>query len=81
MLIAHVQGGNAGRWKTAHHKAKVAGKVEMGTTFSVGDEGIWVTFAKGMKFKAVREFRELCEAVRGSNRRGSWFLACLWFNC
>jgi tRNA acetyltransferase TAN1 len=43
----------------------MAQRVEMGTTFNVGDEGIWVTFAKGMKFKAVREFRELCEAVGG----------------
>lgn len=30
----------------------------------VGDEGIWVTFVRGMKTKAVREFQELCEEVR-----------------
>lgn len=35
----------------------------MGTVLDVGDEGIWVTYARGMRSKAVREFKELCENV------------------
>jgi hypothetical protein len=35
----------------------------MGTSLAIGDEGIWVTFARGMKTKAVREFLTLCEEV------------------
>ncbi|CAM1503696.1 Fc.00g012870.m01.CDS01 [Cosmosporella sp. VM-42] len=54
------KGGNFGRWQTPHQKAKQAEQVEMGTKFSVGDAGIWVTYARGMKSKALREFRELC---------------------
>ncbi|RFU73121.1 pyruvate decarboxylase [Trichoderma arundinaceum] len=53
--------GTAGRWKTPAQKAKQAGRVEMGTALDVGDEGIWVTYARGMKGKAVREFKALCE--------------------
>lgn len=33
----------------------------MGKTLEVGDEGIWVTYARGMKGKAVREFKALCD--------------------
>ena len=57
------KGGNFGRWQTPHQKAKQAEQVEMGTKFSVGDAGIWVTYARGMKGKALREFRELCYGV------------------
>lgn len=39
----------------------------MGTALDVGDEGIWVTYARGMKGKAVREFAAMCEEVRGSS--------------
>ncbi|KAH6606266.1 hypothetical protein Trco_005419 [Trichoderma cornu-damae] len=53
--------GTAGRWKTPAQKAKQAGRVEMGTALDVGDEGIWVTYARGMKGKAVREFKAMCE--------------------
>jgi tRNA acetyltransferase TAN1 len=35
----------------------------MGTVLDVGDEGIWVTYARGMKPRAVREFKDLCEEV------------------
>ena len=57
------KGGGGSRWQTPHYKAIMAGKVEMGTAMDVGDEGIWVTYARGMKAKAVREFKELCELV------------------
>lgn len=36
----------------------------MGTALDVGDEGIWVTYARGMKGKAVREFTAMCDEVR-----------------
>ncbi|OTA03539.1 hypothetical protein A9Z42_0040020 [Trichoderma parareesei] len=32
----------------------------MGKALEVGDEGIWVTYARGMKNKAVREFTAMC---------------------
>lgn len=35
----------------------------MGTALDVGDEGVWVTYARGMKGKAVREFTAMCEEV------------------
>ncbi|KAG6041826.1 hypothetical protein E4U41_001297 [Claviceps citrina] len=53
--------GSAGRWKTPHHRNKVVEKVELGATFNVGDRGIWVTFARGMRDKAIREFKVLCD--------------------
>ncbi|EHK23247.1 uncharacterized protein TRIVIDRAFT_220521 [Trichoderma virens Gv29-8] len=53
--------GTAGRWKTPAQKAKQASWAEMGKTLEVGDEGIWVTYARGMKGKAVREFKALCD--------------------
>ncbi|KAL7790369.1 thiamine diphosphate-binding protein [Trichoderma ceciliae] len=53
--------GAAGRWKTPAQKARQAERLEMGTALDVGDEGIWVTYARGMKGKAVREFKALCE--------------------
>ncbi|ODA83407.1 hypothetical protein RJ55_01921 [Drechmeria coniospora] len=39
----------------------MASKTDMGKTLTVGDEGIWVTFARGMGTKAVREFKALCD--------------------
>lgn len=63
-VVLQIQGGSAGRWKTPHQKAKLAERVELGTTLAVGDEGIWVTYARGMKFKAIREFKDLCIEVR-----------------
>ncbi|KAG5971978.1 hypothetical protein E4U55_000980 [Claviceps digitariae] len=53
--------GSAGRWKTPHHKDKMFAKVELGGTFQVGDRGIWVTFARGMRERAMREFKILCD--------------------
>lgn len=41
----------------------MAERVDTGTAMDVGDEGIWVTFARGMTAKAVREFKELCDEV------------------
>ncbi|KAL6852823.1 hypothetical protein ACO1O0_007371 [Amphichorda felina] len=55
------KGGSGGRWKTPHQHAKMSGRVEMGKALEVGDQGIWVTFARGMKTKAIREITELCE--------------------
>ena len=50
----------------------MADRVDTGNALDVGDEGIWVTFARGMRSKAVREFRELCEEVRHiGTHRGS----------
>jgi tRNA acetyltransferase TAN1 len=57
------KGGSAGRWKTPHHQAKLSHRVEMGKTLEVGDQGIWVTYARGMKTKAIREIDELCQEV------------------
>ncbi|KAG6000276.1 hypothetical protein E4U21_005624 [Claviceps maximensis] len=53
--------GSAGRWKTPHHKDKIVGKEDLGTNFQVGDRGVWVTFARGMRERAIREFRFLCD--------------------
>jgi tRNA acetyltransferase TAN1 len=52
-----------GRWKTPHQLAKIASKSELGTALHLGDQGIWVTYARGMHSKAVREFKELCDEV------------------
>lgn len=41
----------------------MAGKVEMGNSLDVGDQGIWVTYARGMNTRAFREFKELCDEV------------------
>lgn len=43
--------------------------VEMGSALDVGDQGIWVSFVRGMKTKAVREFKELCDEVRRLGKR------------
>lgn len=58
------KGGHSGKWQTSSQKSKLAERVEIGAALAVGDEGIWVTYARGMKGKAVREFRELCDEVR-----------------
>lgn len=59
-----IKGGKGGgRWKTPFQQAKAGIKIEMGKTMEVGDAGIWVTFARGMRSKAMREFTELCEQV------------------
>ncbi|KAG5953376.1 hypothetical protein E4U53_005791 [Claviceps sorghi] len=62
-VIAHKRSkrGSAGRWKTPHHRHKNLEKVELGATFHVGDRGIWVTFARGMRERAIREFKILCD--------------------
>lgn len=62
------QGGSSGRWKTPHQNAKMSEKVDVGAALDVGDEGIWVTFARGMRAKAMREFKQLCEEVSGPSR-------------
>lgn len=36
----------------------------MGNSLDVGDEGIWVTYARGMNTRAFKEFKELCDEVR-----------------
>ncbi|KAH6982802.1 hypothetical protein BKA56DRAFT_331591 [Ilyonectria sp. MPI-CAGE-AT-0026] len=54
------KGGTAGRWQTPFQKAKHAEKAELGRTLEVNDAGIWVTYARGMKGKAMREFKALC---------------------
>lgn len=38
-------------------------RMAMGRSLEVGDQGIWVTYARGMKSKAIRELNELCEEV------------------
>lgn len=61
------KGGNAGRWQTQHQKDVKAEKIEMGTTMALGDQGIWVTYARGMGSKAKWEFRKLCAEVGRSS--------------
>lgn len=61
------KGGSGGRWKTPHYQAKMSDKVDMGKAFEVGDQGFWVTFARGMKSKATREIIDLCEEVSQLN--------------
>lgn len=57
------QGGSGGRWKTPHQKNNQAQAVEIGKVLDVGDQGFWVTYARGMKFKAMREMQDLAEEV------------------
>ncbi|KAH7154833.1 hypothetical protein B0J13DRAFT_618331 [Dactylonectria estremocensis] len=54
------KGGHAGKWQTPFQKARYAEKAELGRTLEVNDAGIWVTYARGMRGKAMREFRTLC---------------------
>jgi tRNA acetyltransferase TAN1 len=44
-------------------KARQAHKIEMGSTLEVDDAGIWVTYARGMKGKSMREFKAICNKV------------------
>ncbi|KAF4978413.1 hypothetical protein FZEAL_5204 [Fusarium zealandicum] len=55
------KGGSAGRWQTPHQKARQTERSELGRTLEVNDVGIWVTYARGMKGKAMREFKALCD--------------------
>ncbi|KAL4729601.1 hypothetical protein ACLX1H_004021 [Fusarium chlamydosporum] len=55
------KGGVSGKWQTTHQKAKKTEAMELGRTLEVNDAGIWVTYARGMKGKAIREFKTLCD--------------------
>ncbi|KAF5022769.1 hypothetical protein F66182_5184 [Fusarium sp. NRRL 66182] len=55
------KGGSSGKWQTSHQKAKQAEQMELGRTLEVNDAGIWVTYARGMRGKAMREFKTLCD--------------------
>ncbi|KAJ9134760.1 Thump domain containing protein [Pleurostoma richardsiae] len=59
--------GNEGKWKTSHQHTKTS-TVQAGT-IEPGDAGIWVTCARSMKGKAVRElsmlFEEYAETMYG----------------
>ncbi|KAF4345780.1 dihydropteroate synthase [Fusarium beomiforme] len=54
------KGGSGGKWQTPHQKARKTEQVELGRTLEVNDAGIWVTYARGMKGKAITEFKNLC---------------------
>ena len=58
------QGGSDGRWKTPHQKAKQEHRLELGHEIELGDEGIWVTFARSMDKRAMAELKALCDEVR-----------------
>lgn len=60
------KGGSGGKWQTPHQKARKTEQVELGRTLEVNDAGIWVTYARGMKGKAIAEFKNLCNEVRNS---------------
>ncbi|QPC72944.1 hypothetical protein HYE68_003696 [Fusarium pseudograminearum] len=55
------KGGASGKWQTAHQKAKKSEQMELGRTLEVEDAGIWVTYARGMRGKAIREFKAVCD--------------------
>ncbi|KAF6834779.1 tRNA acetyltransferase TAN1 [Colletotrichum plurivorum] len=54
-------GRGAGSWQTPHQKAKVLNLQDRDALLDVGDQGIWVTFARGMDGKAISEFSLLCD--------------------
>ncbi|EWZ92731.1 hypothetical protein FOWG_05768 [Fusarium oxysporum f. sp. lycopersici MN25] len=54
------KGGSGGKWQTPHQKARKTEQTELGRTLEVNDAGIWVTYARGMKGKAITEFKNLC---------------------
>lgn len=59
------KGGSGNRkWTTAQHDARRAEKLERGEALAVGDQGIWVSFVRGMDLKAMREFKRVCYEVR-----------------
>ncbi|KAF4453557.1 hypothetical protein F53441_3803 [Fusarium austroafricanum] len=71
------KGGSGGKWQTPHQKARKTEQVELGRTLEVNDAGIWVTYARGMKGKAVSELKKLCDeygeslfGVRPPNKDG-----------
>jgi tRNA acetyltransferase TAN1 len=70
------KGGSAGKWQTTHQKAKQSEQMELGRTLEVNDAGIWVTYARGMKGKAIREFKSLCDEVCHLSR--DLFRSILW---
>ncbi|TDZ25014.1 tRNA acetyltransferase TAN1 [Colletotrichum orbiculare MAFF 240422] len=60
-LAKRSKGGHGtGSWQTPHQKAKFASLQDRDAKLDVGDAGIWVTFARGMDGKAIREFHQLC---------------------
>lgn len=54
------KGGSGGKWRMPAHEARKAEWIEKGTALAVGDQGFWVTFARGMNTKAMREVQDLC---------------------
>ncbi|KAI6779662.1 tRNA acetyltransferase-like protein [Emericellopsis cladophorae] len=54
-------GVGSGKWKTPHQQAKLAKNVAIGKSLTVGDRGVWFTYARNMKYKAQREIVDLCE--------------------
>uniref|UniRef100_L2GI88 Pyruvate decarboxylase n=1 Tax=Colletotrichum fructicola (strain Nara gc5) TaxID=1213859 RepID=L2GI88_COLFN len=54
-------GRGTGAWQTPHQKAKVANLQDRDASLEVGDQGVWVTFARGMDSKAIREFNFICD--------------------
>ncbi|XXH01127.1 N-alpha-acetyltransferase 30 [Hypoxylon texense] len=67
------RGGNAGRWQTPHHKAKLEAIASKG--LEVGDMGIWTTCVKGKERQALEELENICkeygEKLYGIEREGS----------
>ncbi|KAH7197763.1 uncharacterized protein B0J16DRAFT_28039 [Fusarium flagelliforme] len=55
------KGGAGGKWQTTHQKAKKTEQMELGRTLEINDAGIWVTYARGMRGKAIKEFKTLCD--------------------
>lgn len=60
--LTQLQGGSGGQWQTPAHASKLA--ASRGANLEVGDQGIWVTYARGMERKAEVEFAKLCDDVR-----------------
>jgi tRNA acetyltransferase TAN1 len=54
------KGGSGGKWRMPAHEARKAEWIDKGTALAVGDQGFWVTFARGMNTKAMREVQDLC---------------------
>ncbi|ROT42709.1 hypothetical protein SODALDRAFT_326861 [Sodiomyces alkalinus F11] len=57
------KGGNLGAWQTPAHKSKLAMLTDRDAVLQVGDQGIWVTFARGMDRKAISELMSLCDQL------------------
>lgn len=71
VTLTHQQKGHGGKWKTTHQQTKDATQIKMGKSIDVGDQGLWVTYARGMKVKAVKEFTELCFEVKTCNSKSA----------